>query len=71
MELHDVKRLLTYGKAGKVLCGIGIGMVQQKGSVGGNGEHAGSGASALAKHGGRTDRVDGGVEFIYVEEGSD
>lgn len=71
MELHNVKRLLTYGKAGKVLRGIGIGMVQQKASVGGDGEHAGSGASTLAKHGGRTDRVDGGVDFIYVKEGSD
>ena len=30
MELHNVKRLLTYGKAGKVLRGIGIGMVQQE-----------------------------------------
>jgi hypothetical protein len=51
MQLHNIEGLLADRKSGEELWGVGIGMVQEEGAIGGYGEDAGAGASALAKDG--------------------
>src|ERR1039458_7151669 len=45
-------------------------MVQKEGAVGGDGEDGGSSPSGLAEHRRGVGRVEGGVDFVDVEEGA-
>src|SRR5580700_7976530 len=70
MQLDHVESLLPERKAVEYLRGFRIGMVQQEGPVGSNGEDRVSGTSGLAEDCSCVGRVEGGMDFVDVEKGS-